>query len=731
MAFKWKLLKIPRLYGLDLKTNVVDVHDGFSLGLLNVFQNQRGVTAKRRGHAVMFDADTSGAIAIDEIGTATLGSTKYWFKFADGDFHYSTSLTGSVTSISPTPAISTTDPIYWAVLNDLLFFVDGNNPLRFFDGTQINDATVYSRPTVAPTTAGAGTGYDYSYTVERVVNSIATGESALYPLLSTDGTVNKGAGISIVIAENSGPQSLQVGDRIRIYRRVTATGTAWKNVTTGGTYYTYTAGDDTANQATVTTVSSTDPVTVDLLPNLYTDLGIAINKTAPDNLEGIDVHYGRLVGWAGDYVYVSKVSNPFSFPDDAAPNQAFVLSVGVGDGESITRCISYREALFVFKKTSFYSLPGIGPDDTGGNAFSFRRVESNGIGCVAGKSAVVLGDEGKSYLVFLSKQGFMATTGDKPDRVGEKIEGEIWDVAENILSKAVAIHHKREGMYVCSFGSDASKTLWVLDVREDDGKLTGWFKWSGVNPRCMWYDDDYYVFGDAQGVCHYERFSGTSLDFSDVQQEYVTAANVSTGGDSLTVTKVYADGDPVVLRTSGTIPVGLTANTTYYAIYVSDTEIQLALTEADALAGTEIDITSQGTGTHSLISRKAISSEYTTNWINCGTSTHVKKFGRPALLLNATATDINLTVQVAYDWVSNYTDSIAVVVTSSDLWGTLPWGSFIWGGGTVASNRNLSISRRKARSIRFKITNSTINQDFDCQGLELPFDAIRNRGNYV
>lgn len=726
MAYNWKTLKIPRFYGLDLKTNVVDVDDGYSLGLSNVFQNQRGVISKRRGNAIMFTQDTSGAVAVDEIGTCTLGSTKYWFRFSGGSFYYATSLTGALTTITPSPAISTTDQVWWAALNDKLFFVDGTNVLRYFDGTQINDATVYSRPTVAPTTASGGTGYDYSYTIERVVNSVPTGESALYPLLSADATVNKGAGATIVVAALTGTNTLVAGDRVRVYRRVTGTGTAWKNVTTGGTYFVF--ATDPAN---VTTVATTDPVGVDQLPNLYTDLTIAINKTAPTALQGIDIHYGRLVGWKGDYLYCSKVSNPFSWPDDAAPQQAFVYGVGIGDGEDITRCIQFREALFVFKETSFYALPGIGPDDTGGNAFAYRRVESNGIGCIGGKSAVVLGDEGASYLVFLSKQGFMASTGDRPDRVGEKIEGEVWGVSESILSKAVACHHKREGVYMCSFGADAARTVWVLDVRKDGDKLTGWFKWSGINPRCIWYDQDYYIFGDAQGLCQYERFSGTALDFSDVRQEYVAAASVNAGTDIITVTKVYATGDAVVMRSTGTMPTGLTANTTYYAIYVSDTTIRLATSSANALAGTYIDITAAGAGTHSIIGSAAIDANYTTNWIKCDTSTVVKKFGRTALLLNAAATEVNLTVEVAYDWVSVYTDSIAVEVISSDLWGTLPWGSFVWSGGTVASNKNLSTSRRKARSIRYKISNSTINQDVNCQGLELPFDLIRNRGNYT
>jgi len=59
-------------------------------------------------------------------------------------------------------------------------------------------------------------------------------------------------------------------------------------------------------------------------------------------------------------------------------------------------------------------------------------------------------------------------------------------------------------------------------------------------------------------------------------------------------------GTAVVLSTTGTAPAGLTAGTTYYAIRESATLIMLATTRANAIAGTAIDITGQGTGTHTL-----------------------------------------------------------------------------------------------------------------------------------
>ncbi len=56
----------------------------------------------------------------------------------------------------------------------------------------------------------------------------------------------------------------------------------------------------------------------------------------------------------------------------------------------------------------------------------------------------------------------------------------------------------------------------------------------------------------------------------------------------------------VTLSTTGTLPAGLVAATTYYLIYVSDTTFKLATTLVNADAGTAIDITDTGTGTHTI-----------------------------------------------------------------------------------------------------------------------------------
>ena len=56
----------------------------------------------------------------------------------------------------------------------------------------------------------------------------------------------------------------------------------------------------------------------------------------------------------------------------------------------------------------------------------------------------------------------------------------------------------------------------------------------------------------------------------------------------------------VQVSTTTTLPAGLSAATDYYVIKLSDTTCKLATSYANAVAGTAIDITSTGTGTHTM-----------------------------------------------------------------------------------------------------------------------------------
>jgi hypothetical protein len=711
--YRWRRFLLKKLNGLDLKTNVLEVSDGRSLDLKNVFQNQSGVASKRPGNEIMFDCDDDGTNSVAEVDSCTISGSKYWFKFIGGKFYYATTRTGTATSISPSPAIDTDNLIWTTVLDGKLFFVDGTNVLRYFDGTSIKTSSIYERPTAALTTSGGGTGFDYTYTVDN-----GLGESPACATL----LANEGSAETVAVPKNTGPQTLVVGDVVRIYSKATTVAAASKLVAT----HTVILSDLSGSTFNVVTVAISDTQ-----PQLYTELGLAVNKSAPTGLTGIISHYGRIVGWKDDSVYNAKVSNPHSWPDNSAVGEAFVYGFGVGDGEDIMRCASFRESLYVMKPSNIAVFGGIGPDDSGGNPYSFRRLETNGKGCIGPKSVQTIGEEGKTYLIYLARTGFMATNGNSPVEIGHDIEPQIKSISDSIKLIACSVYEKSLGLYLCFLGAPSSKTCWALDVREDGNQLVGWWKWSDINATCVSWDDDRFLFGTSTGICASERVTMTASDFSDVQHEYVAAASVNASTDRITVAKDYATGTEVKVRTSGTIPGGLTANQTYYAIRISATVIKLATSRDNALAGTAIDLADAGSGTHSILSAKAIDAYYTTNWLHFGTPTLVKKLSKPGFLFNALATQINLTVSVAYDWVPEFVDSKTITIGSTHTWGSGSWGGFPWAAGAVASPKNVGISRRKCRSIRYKFSNSTINQDFDVLGFEQFYDPFRNRGNYA
>lgn len=713
MPARWKEQRIKRFFGLDLKTNVVDVADGYSLDAKNCFQNNDGDISKFRGSFISFDYDGDGTDAVDEIGSGIINGTKYFFFFRDGDFFYTTSLSSALTAISPAPSISTVNQIWWAIAEDRLFFVDGTNVLRFFDGSAIYDSVVYGRPTVAPTGAG-GAGYDYSYTVTKGFTSgYFSSESAQSPEI-----MNIGATATITVPGATGPQTLAVNDKIRVYGGATGA-FANKNVTpTSGAHANGTYGTDelggyliltsTAASYAIVTVAITDDQ-----PQLYTELGVAVNKTAPTGFTGLVTHYGRLVAWKDDTVYNAKIDEPHSWPDDNAQKEAFRYTVGIGDTEDVQRCISFQEALYVFKKTQIFIFGGIGPDNTGNGAYGFRRLEANGNGCSAPKSVVVVGEETKNYLVYRGKNGFFATNGSEPIRVGEKIEPEVQSESDAVQATSVAFHHKKDGLYFCFTGSSSARVAYVLDVRVDNGQVVGWFKREGINVKCAHWDESeaLYIWGDYTGFCAYEKSSGTGSDYSDVGVEFLAPAAFNTATDEITVANSYQTGDSVVLRTTGTIPGGIIVDLPYSVIRISATVIKLS----------GVDITTTGTGTHSLVqTNKAIDAYYTTNWFNGKEPAAIKKFGRLGLTMNVDSSpggsNVNTSVSVAYDWVDSFADTQTVTVTAGTATGT---------------TKNIAFARRKARSIRFKFANSVAAQNIKLLGVDFMFEILRNRGSLV
>jgi len=80
----------------------------------------------------------------------------------------------------------------------------------------------------------------------------------------------------------------------------------------------------------------------------------------------------------------------------------------------------------------------------------------------------------------------------------------------------------------------------------------------------------------------------------------IATGNVHADTDIIDVTIDIPTGARIRFKTTTTLPDPLGVDTIYYAIRVSATEIKVASSKANAHAGTQIDLTDQGTGTHTV-----------------------------------------------------------------------------------------------------------------------------------
>ncbi len=79
-----------------------------------------------------------------------------------------------------------------------------------------------------------------------------------------------------------------------------------------------------------------------------------------------------------------------------------------------------------------------------------------------------------------------------------------------------------------------------------------------------------------------------------------TSAAVSTTADTITIASHgMVTGAKIALTTAGTLPTGVTA-TTYWMIKVDANTLKFASSLANAAAGTAVDLTTPGIGTHTL-----------------------------------------------------------------------------------------------------------------------------------
>lgn len=89
----------------------------------------------------------------------------------------------------------------------------------------------------------------------------------------------------------------------------------------------------------------------------------------------------------------------------------------------------------------------------------------------------------------------------------------------------------------------------------------------------------------------------TKADVTLTQDQTFSPSDVDTGTDVITITAHgLADGDPVKFSSTGTLPTGITAGTTYYLVSSTTDTFKISATSG----GAAVDITGTGSGTHTM-----------------------------------------------------------------------------------------------------------------------------------
>ncbi len=152
----------------------------------------------------------------------------------------------------------------------------------------------------------------------------------------------------------------------------------------------------------------------------------------------------------------------------------------------------------------------------------------------------------------------------------------------------------------------------VFDTRDSQ---TRWTR----NPALI--ARDYLMSSDGVGATSAEVDATSITTAANICDEYVTITSVAdtfTAATTDIITRATASkefelGDRVQVSTTGSLPSGLSASTNYFYIPTTPTgaTAKLATTLANAIAGTAIDITSTGSGTHTITKNAQL--RYTTD----------------------------------------------------------------------------------------------------------------------
>lgn len=174
---------------------------------------------------------------------------------------------------------------------------------------------------------------------------------------------------------------------------------------------------------------------------------------------------------------------------------------------------------------------------------------------------------------------------------GQTAKAAAFDALSPMTTKGDVIAYSSTGVRV-AVGSDGQ-------VLTADSASTPGVKWStlAISPLSQFTMN----VGDSSNAT---QAVNTSL-LGDVKGSYVTATitvTIAAPGVVSYTSHGLVTGDKVYLTTSGALPTGLSASTTYYVILIDANSFNLATSFANAFAGTKITTTGSQSGTHTLFS---------------------------------------------------------------------------------------------------------------------------------
>ena len=178
------------------------------------------------------------------------------------------------------------------------------------------------------------------------------------------------------------------------------------------------------------------------------------------------------------------------------------------------------------------------------------------------------------------------------------------------------------------------------------------------------------------------------------------ATDLCTWSSTANIPSNILTGTRVRLTTSGTLPAGLATATDYYVIKMSDTTFELATSFGNATAGTQIDITDTGTGTH------------TVNWL---LPRYTNGAGLNAMFFNPSATALGAA-----------TPNLSIGYTNSSQVGSRATPTVLPVGKTAASNSHILYTGATGAG---KYNYAVPRQSGDAGIAQI--DSIQNSSSYV